>query len=123
MRPRSTTLTTHELELMKIVWRLERATVRDVYEELLKERKVAYTSVMTMMKVLEQKGHLRKSSEDKAHIYTPAQPQRNVIGDMVREFVNRVFDGSAEPLLAHLVEDKRITPAELAEIARMRGKK
>ena len=108
---------------MKIVWRLERATVRDVYEELLKERKVAYTSVMTMMKVLEQKGHLRKSSEDKAHIYTPAQPQRNVIGDMVREFVNRVFDGSAEPLLAHLVEDKRITPAELAEIARMRGKK
>ena len=123
MRPRSTTLTGNELEIMKIVWRLERSTVRDVYEELLKERKVAYTTVMTMMKVLEQKGHLRRSSEDKAHVYEPVQPKLKVVGGMVTEFLNRVFDGAAEPLLAHLVEQKHITREEMAEIARIRGKK
>lgn len=123
MRPRSTTLTTSELEIMKIVWRLEQATVRDIYEELLKERKVAYTTVMTMMKVLEQKSHLRRTSDEKAHVYLPVAPKRQVISAMVREFINRVFDGSAEPLLAHLVDDKQITKEDLAEIAKLRGKK
>lgn len=123
MRPRSTTLTTSELEIMKIVWRLEQATVRDVYEELLKERKVAYTTVMTMMKVLEQKNHLRRTSDEKAHVYLPVEPRRQVLSEMVREFVNRVFDGSAEPLLAHLVDNNQITREELAEIARLRGTK
>jgi predicted transcriptional regulator len=108
---------------MKIVWRLERATVRDVYEALLSERKVAYTTVMTMMKVLEQKGHLRRSADDKAHVYEPIEPRTKVVGNMVTEFLNRVFDGAAEPLLAHLVEQKHITREEMAEIARMRGKK
>jgi predicted transcriptional regulator len=123
MRPRSTTLTGNELEIMKIVWRLERATVRDVYEALLNERKVAYTTVMTMMKVLEQKGHLRRSADDKAHVYEPIEPRTKVVGNMVTEFLNRVFDGAAEPLLAHLVEQKHITREEMAEIAKMRGKK
>ena len=94
MRARKPTLTDQELEIMKIVWDLEKATVRDVYEKLLEHRKIAYTTVMTMMKILEQKGYLRKKQADRAHVYTPAQPQRKVIGAMVRDFVNRVFNGS-----------------------------
>ncbi|MCU1328862.1 MAG: transcriptional repressor, CopY family [Bryobacterales bacterium] len=121
MRPRSITLTGNELEIMKIVWRLERATVRDVYEELLKERKIAYTTVMTMMKVLEQKGHLKRSAEDKAHVYQPSESRLKVVGSMVTEFLNRVFDGSAAPLLAHLVDQKHITREELAQIAKVRS--
>ena len=58
MRRRSTTLTEQELEIMKIVWERDRSTVRDVYEALLERRKVAYTTVMTMMKSLEQKKYL-----------------------------------------------------------------
>jgi BlaI family transcriptional regulator, penicillinase repressor len=122
MRSRSTTLTGQELEIMKIVWQRESVTVRDVYEALLEKRKVAYTTVMTMMKILEQKGHLRKRQADRAHVYTAAQPQRKVIGAMVRDFVNRVFNGSAEPLLVHLVEENALTPEELEEIARLRRK-
>src|ERR1035441_1962838 len=102
MRPRKTTLTDQELEIMKIVWVLEEATVRDVYEKLLERRKIAYTTVMTLMKILETKGHLTKSSAERAHVYRPTQPKQQVIGGMVREFVNRVFNGSAEPLLVHL---------------------
>ena len=105
---------------MKIVWDLERATVRDVYEALLKRRKVAYTTILTMMKILEQKGFLKKSHEDRAHVYRPAQPQRQVVGAMVREFVNRVFNGSAEPLLVHLVEEHHLSPKDLEEIVKLR---
>ena len=107
---------------MKIVWRLEKATVRDVYEALLERRKIAYTTVMTMMKILEQKQYLKKTQDERAFVYRPTRPQKQVIRGMVREFVDRVFNGSAEPLLVHLVEDRRLTEKELREIQRMIGK-
>src|ERR1700729_3005008 len=123
MRPRSATLTAQELEIMKIIWQRESVTVRDVYESLLEHRKVAYTTVMTMMKILEQKKYLKKTQNERAFVYRPAQPQRQVVGDMVRDFVNRVFNGSAEPLLVHLVEDRRLTGDEIEEIRRLIGER
>ncbi|HTX36947.1 MAG TPA: BlaI/MecI/CopY family transcriptional regulator [Bryobacteraceae bacterium] len=123
MRRASTILTAQELEIMKIVWQREKGvTVRDVYEALLEHRKVAYTTVMTMMNILEQKKYLKKTQSDRAYLYRPSRPQRQVIGDMVREFVNRVFNGSAEPLLVHLVEEHNLTREDLEEIARLRRK-
>jgi len=122
MRKRSLILTEQELEIMKIVWERESVTVRDVYEALLERRKVAYTTVMTMMKILEQKQYLKKNQDDRAYVYRPAQPKRQVIGDMVRDFVNRVFNGSAEPLLVHLVEEHNLSREDLEEIARLRRK-
>jgi len=122
MRRQSTTLTGQELEIMKIVWERDKATVRDVYEALLERRKVAYTTVMTMMKILEQKKYLKKTLADRAFVYRPAQPKGQVIGAMVREFVNRVFNGSAEPLLVHLVEEHGLSPKDLEEIAHLRRK-
>jgi BlaI family transcriptional regulator, penicillinase repressor len=119
MRSKSPTLTEQELEIMKIVWGREVATVRDVYEALLARRKIAYTTVMTMMKILEQKKYLRKTQEDRAYVYRPAKPKNQVIKSMVQEFVNRVFNGSAEPLLVHLIEDQRFSEKDLEEIARM----
>jgi BlaI family penicillinase repressor len=119
MRPKTPTLTEQELEIMKIIWERDRATVRDVYEALLERRKIAYTTVMTMMNILEQKKYLRKSAEDRAYIYRPSKPKKQVIQGMVREFVDRVFNGSAEPLLVHLIEDRRLTNKDLDELARM----
>ena len=119
MRPKTPTLTEQELEIMKVVWERDRATVRDVYESLLERRKIAYTTVMTMMNILEQKKYLRKSAEDRAYIYRPAKPKKQVIKGMVREFVDRVFNGSAEPLLVHLIEDRRLSNKDLDELARM----
>ena len=107
---------------MKIVWERESVTVRDVYEALLARRKVAYTTVMTMMNILEQKKYLKKTQVDRAYVYRPAQPQRQVVGAMVREFVNRVFNGSAAPLLVHLVEENDLSREDLEEIARLRRK-
>jgi len=124
MRRPSPTLTPQELEIMKVVWSRGHATVRDVYEALLEQRKIAYTTVMTMMNVLEKKGHLRKKTEGRSFLYRPTRPQRQVVGSMVREFVQRVFGGSAAPLLAHLVDEERLTPEDLDALAkRIRGKR
>jgi predicted transcriptional regulator len=119
MRSKSSTLTEQELEIMKVVWGRETATVRDVYETLLERRKIAYTTVMTMMKILEQKKYLKRTQEDRAYVYRPAKPKNQVIKGMVREFVDRVFNGSAEPLLVHLVEDRRLSREDLDEISKM----
>lgn len=104
---------------MKIVWQKGEATVRDVYETLLEHRKIAYTTVMTMMRVLEKKGYVKTHRENRAFVYRPTRPQRQVLRSMVREFVDRVFNGSAQPLLVHLVEDRRLSPQELEELERL----
>lgn len=119
MKPKKPVLTDQELEIMKVVWQRGSATVRDVYEDLLTRRRIAYTTVMTMMGILEQKGHLRKSADERAYVYTPAQPQREVVGNMVQEFVKRVFNGSVTPLLVHLVENKNVSKEELGEISKL----
>jgi BlaI family penicillinase repressor len=117
--PPNGTLTRQELEIMKIVWELGSATVRDVYERLLERRKVSYTTVMTMMKILEQKKFLKKSQADRAYLYHPARPKNQVVRNMVQEFVDRVFNGSAHPLLLHLIRDRRLSEEEIAEIERL----
>jgi BlaI family transcriptional regulator, penicillinase repressor len=119
MRPKLTTLTPQELEIMKLVWLRETATVRDIYEALLDKRKIAYTTVMTMMKILETKGYLKKRRQDRAFIYRPAHPKNQVISGMLREFIDRVFNGSAEPLLVHLVQSRQIREKDLQKIVRM----
>ena len=112
MRPKSDTLTAQELEIMKIIWPLGRATVRDVYDALREQRSIAYTTVQTMMNILEEKGHLSRHPSEKAHVYAPTRPQQAVVRSMVRDFVDRVFNGSARPLLVHLVDAKGISERE-----------
>jgi BlaI family penicillinase repressor len=119
MKKPSTTLTPQELAIMKIVWRLESATVRDVYEALRAIRPVAYTTVMTMMKVLEDKGYVQKTMVERAHVYRPAKPRQQVVGAMVRDFVDRVFDGASASLLLHLAKDARMTERQRKAVQRI----
>ena len=127
MKPRKVGLTDQELEIMKVVWERHTATVREVYEELLKGRKIAYTTVLTMMGILEQKGRLKKEASDRAYVYRPAEPQAKVVGTMVTDFIKRMFNGSATPLLVHLAESREIRQEQLDEISKLlktkRGKK
>jgi predicted transcriptional regulator len=122
MRPKSETLTGQELEIMKVIWPRGRATIREVYDELRAHRSIAYTTVQTMMNILETKGHLKKEAGDKAFVYTPARAQHTVVRSMVREFVNRVFDGSARPLLVHLLKEKGLTDRERRELQKLLDK-
>src|SRR4030095_2473332 len=112
---------------MKVIWARGNPTVREGYEELLKHRKIAYTTVLTMMGVLEQKGRLTKDAGERAYVYHPTEPRAEVVGSMVTDFIKRVFNGSATPLLVHLAESREIRQAHLDELTKLlktrRGKR
>ena len=107
---------------MKVVWKKGSATVRDVYETLREGRALAYTTVMTTMNILETKGFLEKTREDRAFRYTPARSRQQVVGAMVKDFVNRVFDGAAQPLLLHLAASETLSATERADLKRLIAK-
>jgi len=119
VKQKKTVPTDQELEILKVVWQRGEATVREVFRDLSAQRKIAYTTVLTMMGILEQKGHLKKTAGERAYIYKPTKPQQQVVGSMVNEFVHRVFNGSARPLLVHLVENPDMPPDGLAEIEKL----
>ena len=104
--------------IMKVVWTLESATVRDVFDQLRASRPVAYTTVLTMMKILEQKGYVKKTRDERAFVYRPARPRQQVIGGMVREFIDRVFDGASRPMLLHLVKQTKLSDKERKALLR-----
>jgi BlaI family penicillinase repressor len=117
MAKRQGVLGDQELQIMKIVWDRQNVTVRDVYEDVLTRRHVAYTTVMSTMNILEQKGYLkRQAGEDRAFRYVPARSRDVVVKGMVREFLERVFNGSAQPLLVHLIEDAGLNEKDVAEL-------
>jgi len=107
---------------MKVIWPRGQATIREVYDELKARRTVAYTTVQTMMNILETKGHLKREPGQKANVYAPVRPQQIVVRSMVREFVNRVFDGSTRPLLVHLLKEKGLTDRERRELQKLLDK-
>jgi|SRR5690349_5218063 predicted transcriptional regulator len=118
MRPTNPTLTPQELAIMKVVWSLETATVRAIYEALRVRRDIAYTTVLTMMKILEQKGHVKKTRLDRAFVYRATKPRQQVLGGMVREFIDRVFDGASRPMLLHLVKETKLSDKERKALLR-----
>jgi BlaI family transcriptional regulator, penicillinase repressor len=118
MAPKTPALTPLELEIMKVVWQMGEATVRDVHGVLSERRAVAYTTVMTMMGLLATKGHLKRQRNERAYIYRPTRPAAVAIKSMVTEFIDRVFDGAAQPLLVQLIKDRHLTRKELEDLAR-----
>ena len=106
-----------ERRVMDVLWDSAASpqTGREVADQL-PDR--AYTTVLTMMKVLEQKGYVKKTRTDRAFVYRSSKPRATVIGGMVREFVDRVFDGASRPMLLHLVREARLTEKERKALLR-----
>jgi|SRR6516165_10681133 predicted transcriptional regulator len=119
MRTPHPTLTPQELAIMKVVWRKEQTTVREVYDTLRTSRPVAYTTVMTMMRILQEKGYLSRATAERAHVYRAAKPRQQVVGAMVRDFLDRVFDGASDALLVHLARDNKLTPKQKRLVQRL----
>jgi BlaI family penicillinase repressor len=119
MRSKNNPLSGPQLEIMKVVWRLGEATVRDVYEDLRTKRSIAYTTVMTTMKTMEANGHLKKLTEGRAFVYAATTPESRMLKQIVGDFIDRVFNGSAEPLLVHLVKENHLSEKDLERIQKM----
>jgi len=106
--------TDRELDVMKVLWRLGPATVADVRREL--DDDLAYTTVLTMLRILEEKGHVGHREVGKAHRYFAKVPESAARRSALAKLVDRVFGGSAELLLTHLVADRDLPPEELKRL-------
>lgn len=111
-------ITAAELNIMKILWRIGSGTVRQCLDELSKrdEERPAYTTVMTMMKQLAEKGALTVDRERQPYVYTPATRRDQVLGQRVAQFLHAVFDGQAVDLVLHLAEEADLSPDDLRRI-------
>ncbi len=117
MPPRKTPkLTKYELQLMETLWGLASASVRELQEALPTNRRPAYTTVQTMVYRLEEKGALRRVKKiGNAHIFEPVISRQGTHRRMVEELVE-LFGGSAQPLMAHLVESGKLTLEDVREL-------
>ena len=108
-----------EMEVLHHVWALEEASVADVHASMLKDRTVAYTTVMTVMKKLARKGFLHCDSSGSRYLYTPARPPGQVRQELVQDLLDQVFQGSAAALVQTLVRGETLSADESAEIQEM----
>ena len=113
-RRKSEQMTPLELEIMQVLWETGPANVQTVQKEL--KRELAYTTVQTMLTVLHRKKKVKRVLKDKAYIYKPAVTQSKFTGHAVREFIDRLFGGSAEGLVVSLIQEKHLTPERLAAL-------
>ena len=113
-RRKSEQMTPLELEIMQVLWETGPVTVQIVQREL--KRVLAYTTVQTMLTVLHRKKKVKRILKDKAYIYTPSVSRTKFTGHAVREFIDRLFGGSAEGLVMNLLQEKHLTPERLAAL-------
>ena len=109
--------TDRELDLMSVLWRLGSGTVSEVREDLGED--VGYTSVLKMLQILEEKGHVRHEDEGRAYRYFPTVEPEEAGRTALGRIVNKIFHGSAELTLARLVEERPISPKELERMKRI----
>jgi predicted transcriptional regulator len=107
------------MEVLHHVWELRRATVADVHGRILKERKVAYTTVMTVMKKLADKGYLTYKKDGTTYVYAPARPAEEVQFGLLSSLVDKVFKGSPKALVQTLVRHETLSDAEREEILQL----
>jgi BlaI family penicillinase repressor len=113
-----------EADVMSVVWRRGRASVRDVKDALKSGRALAYTTVMTVMTRLSEKGMLDRHKEGRAFIYTPAASRQKVAGSLLQSLVRRLYDGAAGKAIAQLLEtDGNVDDEELKRLEELIRKK
>jgi len=112
--------TAGELEILDVMWRLAQpVTVRDVHAALSESRTTGYTTVLKLMQIMATKGLLDRDESERAHRYRPRLQQQQTRTQLLRDLVERAFDGSAALLVQQALATKRASPAEIAEIRQM----
>jgi predicted transcriptional regulator len=112
-------LTEVELQLMTAVWSLGQCTVKEVQTEILKTRELAYTTIATVMKILEQKGILHSTKGDKAHVYTSLVSKTEYESSSLKHLAQTVFEGDPTSMVMRLLSDTKLSKNDLAAIQKM----
>ena len=108
-----------ELELLQALWKLESGSIREIQESLPKSDRPEYTTVQTIVYRLEEKGAVRRTRKiGNAHIFEPLVTKKSAFAALIEDFIG-TLGGSAEPLVAHLVETGKISSAELKQMEQL----
>lgn len=119
MKIKSNKPTTAELEVLEVLWRREKATVREVFEEIAVHKDTTYTTVLKFLQIMQEKEFVARETSDKAHVYRPLITEREARTNLVSDLLEKAFRGSALSLVQHVLETKAAKPEELAELRRM----
>jgi BlaI family penicillinase repressor len=105
-----------ELEVARIVWTLKSATVREVLDALPDARVLDFKTVQTYLRRLEAKGYVKTRREGRSNVYRPTVQPGKVVGEMMNDMLNRLFDGQVLPLFQHLVNDRGLSESEICQL-------
>ena len=111
-----TPLSSSETEILRLVWEIGRASVQNVYDKLPEGRNIAYATVQTLLRRLEKKGYIKHKTVGKAHIFSPAVKQDDVISSAVGLFLDKLFAGDAAGLVQYLARHGKITEADIQQL-------
>lgn len=117
-RPKQPMPTQAELEILHVLWERGPSTVRQVRDVLSAARPRAYTSIMSLLNIMVDKGLVTRSADGRAFLYKARKPRERTLASIVGDLLGRAFAGSAHELVAHLLEQSKPSPAELDEIRR-----
>lgn len=118
-RHQSPTLTDAEARVMAVLWQRQTATVGDVVAALKRKRPVTYSTVQTILRILETKGYLTHDKVERAFVYRPVVDQRQARRRALKHLVKRLFDGSPGLLVLNVLEDEDIDPAERLQLKKL----
>ena len=118
-RRRSPTLTDAELRLMDILWEKGSATVGEVVDALPRRLPLAYNTVLTTLRILEQKGYVEHEKEGRAFVYNTIVGRKEARRHAVRYVLSRFFNNSPELLVLNMMEDEQMEPSELARLKKI----
>ena len=116
---KSPTLTEAELRLMEVLWQNGPATVQEILQGLPETAPLAYNSVLTTIRILEQKGYVKHVKDGRAHVYTPLVQREEATRSEIRRLVNRFFGSSHELLVLNILEDQTVDAKELKRLRKM----
>jgi predicted transcriptional regulator len=116
-------LTAVELEMMNVIWRIGPCSVAQVVEQLSAKRELAYTSVSTIVRILEQKGYVTSEKAGRGHLYSAAIAKNDYQALSLKHLVNNVFEGTPSLLVRRLLDSDALTSEELAQIKSLLRKK
>ena len=108
-----------ELEILHILWSRGPSTVREIHEELAKEKDVGYTSALKLLQIMTTKGLVTRAEDQRAHVYEATQPADKTKQQFAADVLQRVFRGSASQLMQHVLSGRRGSKKEIEEIRRM----
>ena len=116
-------LTATELEMMNVIWRIGPCSVAQVLEQLSPTRELAYTSVSTMVRILEQKGYVTSQRAGRGHLYSAAVAKEDYQALSLRHLVDNVFEGTPTLMVKRLLDSNALTEEELSQIKLLLRKK